>query len=215
MSVKPVNFQVPIVLSAFLLFLVQPIMAKQILPWFGGSASVWNTCVFFFQFLLLLGYLYAHGLVRFAAPRTQAIIHVCVLALCLASLPVIASDYWKTGDTDPALRILLLLTATVGLPYFVLASTSPLLQAWFARTMAAPYRLFALSNAASLRGLLAYPFLMEPVLTTAQQAWLWSAGFVVFAGACAWVATLSAIAARGRTGDLIARPHRRSHKDRR
>lgn len=203
MSLKPRYFQAPIVLSAFLLFLVQPIMAKQILPWFGGSASVWNTCVFFFQLVLLLGYLYAHGLVRFATPKMQAIIHVAVLAVCLLSLPVIASDTWKVGQADPALRILLLLAATVGLPYFILSSTSPLLQAWFARTMAAPYRLFALSNAASLGGLLAYPFIIEPVLTTSQQAWLWSAGFVVFAGACAWVAVLSAIVARGRSGDLM------------
>ena len=150
MSIRAVYFQIPIVLSAFLLFLVQPIIAKQILPWFGGSASVWNTCIFFFQLLLLGGYLYAHGLVRFASPKTQAIIHVAMLALCVASLPVVTSDYWKSGETDPAVRILLMLATTVGLPYFILSSTSPLLQAWFARTMAAPYKLFALSNAASL-----------------------------------------------------------------
>jgi SAM-dependent methyltransferase len=197
MSVRAVYFQIPIIISAFLLFLVQPIMAKQILPWFGGSASVWNTCVFFFQLLLLLGYLYAHGLVRFASPRAQAVIHIGLLALCLLSLPVIASDYWKSGETDPALRILLMLAATVGLPYFLLSSTSPLLQAWFARTMAAPYKLFALSNAASLGGLLAYPFLIEPFLNLASQAWIWSAGFVLFALACGYVAVLSALAARG------------------
>ena len=196
MSVRAVYFQVPIVLSAFLLFLVQPIMAKQILPWFGGSASVWNTCVFFFQLLLLLGYVYAHGLVRFASPKAQALIHIAMLALCLLSLPVIASGYWKSGETDPALRILLMLAATVGLPYFLLSSTSPLLQAWYARTMAAPYKLFAISNAASLGGLLAYPFLIEPVLNLAQQAWLWSVGFVLFACFCAYVAVLSALAAR-------------------
>ncbi|MFN3889692.1 MAG: spermidine synthase [Beijerinckiaceae bacterium] len=195
MSVRAVYFQIPIVLSAFLLFLVQPIMAKQILPWFGGSASVWNTCVFFFQLLLLLGYIYAHALVRFVPPRRQAVIHIGMLALCLLSLPVIASNYWKSGDADPALRILLMLASTVGLPYFLLSSTSPLLQAWYARTMAAPYTLFAISNAASLGGLLAYPFLIEPVLNLAQQAWLWSAGFLLFACACAYVAFLSALAA--------------------
>ena len=207
MSVRAVYFQIPIVLSAFLLFLVQPIMAKQILPWFGGSASVWNTCVFFFQFLLLLGYLYAHALVRFATPRAQAWIHAGLLALCLLSLPVIASGYWKSGETDPAIRILLMLAATVGLPYFLLSSTSPLLQAWFARTMAAPYRLFALSNAASLGGLLAYPFLIEPFLDITQQAWLWSAGFALFAGACAYVAILSALAARGARAGAHAGAH--------
>lgn len=201
MSVKAFYFQVPIILSAFLLFLVQPIMAKQILPWFGGSASVWNTCVFFFQLLLLLGYVYAHALVRFASPGRQAIIHVAMLALSLVSLPVIASDYWKSGDAEPGLRILLLLGTTVGLPYFLLSSTSPLLQAWYARTMASPYRLFAISNAASLAGLLAYPFLLEPMLRTSSQAWFWSAGFVLFALACAYVAVVSALAARGRTAD--------------
>jgi hypothetical protein len=204
MSVKAAYFQIPIVLSAFLLFLVQPIMAKQILPWFGGSANVWNTCVFFFQLLLLLGYLYAHALVRFASPKMQAVIHVGLLALCLLSLPVIASDYWKSGDVDPAIRILLMLAATVGLPYFLLSSTSPLLQAWFARTMAAPYKLFALSNAASLGGLLAYPFVIEPYLRLAQQAWFWSAGFVLFAAACGYVAVLSALAARGQQGAASA-----------
>ncbi|MDP2357631.1 MAG: fused MFS/spermidine synthase [Beijerinckiaceae bacterium] len=207
MSVKAVYFQIPIVLSAFLLFLLQPIMAKQILPWFGGSASVWNTCVFFFQLLLLLGYLYAHGLVRFAAPRTQAYIHIGMLALCLLSLPVIASGYWKSSDVDPAVRILMMLATTVGLPYLLLSSTSPLLQAWYARTMAAPYKLFAISNAASLGGLLAYPFLIEPVLNIAQQAWLWSAGFLIFACACAYVAVISALAARGATGDRASGRH--------
>ena len=204
MTVKAVYFQVTIVLSAFLLFLVQPIMAKQILPWFGGSAGVWNTCVFFFQLLLLLGYLYAHVLVRYLTPARQAAVHVFLLAISILSLPVIAADYWRTGESDPGLRILFLLTATVGLPYLVLSSTSPLLQAWYARTMAAPYRLFALSNAASLLGLMAYPFLLEPTLTTKSQAWAWSVGFVLFALACGYVAVVSAVAARGRTGDLAS-----------
>ncbi len=207
MSVKVVYFQLPIVLSAFLLFLLQPIMAKQILPWFGGSASVWNTCVFFFQLLLLLGYLYAHALVRFAPPRTQAYIHIGMLAICVVSLPVIASGYWKSGEVDPAMRILMMLATTVGLPYFLLSSTSPLLQAWYARTTAAPYTLFAISNAASLGGLLAYPFLIEPFLNIAEQAWLWSAGFVLFACACAYVAVVSALAARGTTGDRASGRH--------
>lgn len=207
MSIKAGTFQLPIVLSAFLLFLVQPIMAKQILPWFGGSASVWNTCVFFFQLLLLLGYLYAHALVRFVSPGRQAVVHVALLALSLASLPVLASDTWKSGDTDPGVRILLLLTATVGLPYFLLSSTSPLLQAWYARTMAAPYRLFAISNAASLAGLLAYPFLLEPLLTTSGQAWTWSAGFALFALACAYVAVISAAAASSRPEAAQATAH--------
>src|SRR3954447_10594569 len=192
MLIKSTSFRISIVVSAFLLFLIQPIIAKQILPWFGGSASVWNTCVFFFQLLLLLGYTYANALIRFASAKQQAMIHVGLLCLSLTSLPVIASPEWKVGDADPALRILLLLSTTVGLPYFLLSTTSPLLQAWYSRVMSAPYRLFALSNAASLAGLLAYPFLLEPTLTTSQQARLWSAGFVLFALACAMVAVLSA-----------------------
>ena len=192
MTISARYFQVSIVLSAFLLFLVQPIIAKQILPWFGGSASVWNTCLFFFQFVLLLGYIYAHALIRWATVRQQTVIHLVLLSLSLLSLPVIASATWRIGHGDPALRILLLLSTTVGLPYFLLSATSPLLQAWYFRTKSTPYRLFALSNAASLVGLLAYPFVLEPELTTPRQAKLWSAGFVVFAVTCAVVAVLSA-----------------------
>lgn len=184
-------FALSIVLSAFLLFLVQPIVAKQILPWFGGSASVWNTCLFFFQFMLLAGYCYA-WLLNKAAPRVQATIHIGLIAAAVAALPVIASPAWKTGGGDPALRILLLLGATVGLPYFLLSSTSPLLQAWHARAHALPYRLFALSNAASLGGLLAYPFLIEPMIDVRRQALLWSAGFAVFGLVCAGAAIAQA-----------------------
>jgi hypothetical protein len=192
MRIRAAHFQLAIALSAFLLFLVQPIIAKQILPWFGGSASVWNTCLFFFQFLLLLGYVYAHALTQWATIGQQAFIHVSLLALSLVSLPVIASPTWKSGEGEPALRILLLLCTTVGLPYLLLATTSPLLQVWYLRLRATPYRLFALSNAASLAGLLTYPFLLEPKLATTTQAKLWSAGFVVFVIVCAVVAILSA-----------------------
>ena len=193
-------FAIPIVLSAFLLFLVQPILAKQILPWFGGSASVWNTCLFFFQFMLLAGYCYAWLLDRGLSPRAQAIVHVSLIVAAAASLPVIASPDWKTGAGDPALRILLLLLATVGLPYFILSSTSPLLQAWYARRYATPYRLFALSNAASLAGLLAYPFLIEPLIDVRRQGWMWSAGFIAFGVACAGAAL-----AQARNGRRVAR----------
>jgi|SRR5262245_10171340 len=133
MRIRAAPFQLAIALSAFLLFLVQPIIAKQILLRFGGSASVWNTCLFFFQFLLLLGYVYAHALTRWATIGQQAFIHIGLLALSLLSLPVIASPAWNSGEGEPALRILLLLSTTVGLPYFLLATTSPLLQAWYLR----------------------------------------------------------------------------------
>jgi predicted O-methyltransferase YrrM len=192
MALKPAHFQFTIVISAFLLFLVQPIIAKQILPWFGGSANVWTTCLFFFQFVLLLGYIYAHALVRWVSPKQQAAVHITLLLLSCMSLPVLASSEWKGGTSPPSVTILLLLASTVGHPYFLLSTTSPLLQAWYARTTSTPYRLFALSNAASLAGLLAYPFLLEPRLTTWQQAAFWSVGYLAFVVSCGAVAAMSA-----------------------
>src|SRR5437016_11586981 len=122
-------------LSAFLLFEVQPIIAKSILPWFGGTSAVWSTCMLFFQLVLLLGYLYAHGLNRVLAPRRQAMAHSVLLALSLAALPIIPNPAWKSaGVAQPSLRILALLTVTVGLPYFLLFYTTTLLQAWYTRS---------------------------------------------------------------------------------
>jgi hypothetical protein len=173
--------------SAFLLFLVQPIIAKQILPWFGGSAAVWTTCLVFFQFLLLAGYAYSDWATRKLATRKQVVLHVVLLAASLASLPIIADAGWKpVGGEDPAWRILGLLSATIGLPYFLLSTTGPLVQAWFARSFPAGtvYRLFALSNFGSLLALLSYPFAFEPWITTAVQSWGWSAAYVAFAVLC-------------------------------
>src|SRR5438876_8819396 len=111
-----------IFLSSFLLFLVQPLIARLILPWFGGSAAVWTTCMLFFQVLLLGGYAYAHLISRWLRPRSQAILHLCLLLAALAMLPVTPSDSWKpSGPGNPTLRILALLTASIGLPYFVLS----------------------------------------------------------------------------------------------
>jgi hypothetical protein len=183
-------YSLTIFLSAFLLFEVQPIIAKMILPWFGGSSAVWSTCMLFFQVILLLGYLYAHGIHRLA-PRRQAMVHIAVLVASLISLPIIPSETWKhSGQDHPSLTILMLLGITVGLPYFVLSSTSPLLQAWYARTHTGgiPYRLFALSNFASMLALLTYPFLVEPNLSSKTQGWIWSASFVCFAAICALTA---------------------------
>src|SRR6187401_720599 len=160
-------------LSAFLLFLVQPILAKHILPWFGGAAIVWTLCMVFFQLVLLLGYAYAHWLAARVAPRRQGAIHIVLLAASLAFLPIAPDAGWKpAGDDNPVLRILALLFATIGLPYFLLSSTSPLVQAWFARAYpgSSPYRLFALSNFASMLALLGYPFLFEPWFTNPQQS---------------------------------------------
>jgi len=189
--------------SAFLLFLVQPIIAKQILPWFGGSAAVWTTCLVFFQFLLLAGYAYSDWTTRKLSARSQVVLHVVLLAASLASLPIIADTGWKpAGDEDPTWRILGLLAATIGLPYFLLSTTGPLVQAWFARTFPAGtvYRLFALSNFASLLALVSYPFAFEPWITTAVQSWGWSGAYVAFVALCAvsaWYSLRGGAAAGG------------------
>ena len=141
-------YVVTIFLSSFLLFLVQPLIARLILPWFGGSAAVWTTCMLFFQALLLAGYAYAHLIAKYSRRRLEPLIHSALLAVALATLPIAPSDIWKpAGNENPVVWILLLLGAAVGLPYFLLAANSPLLQAWFARARAGknPYRLFAVS----------------------------------------------------------------------
>ena len=167
-------------------------IAKIILPWFGGSAAVWTTCLLFFQTVLLAGYLYAHIVVRRLEPRTQVLLHIGLLAASILVLPVIPNPGWKPlGNEDPSWRILGLLAVTLGLPYMLLSATSPMLQAWYARTQesAVPYRLFALSNAGSMLALLSYPILVEPKFSTRHQAWGWSAGYlglVALCGAVAW-----------------------------
>lgn len=204
-------YSLAVFVSAFLLFLVQPLIAKMILPWFGGSASVWNTCMLFFQLTLLAGYLYAHGSVRFLKPKTQGIVHLILLGISLISLPIIPAESWKPeGREQPLWQILLVLGATTGLPYFLCSTTGPLIQAWYARRFekAIPYRLFALSNLASLLALLAYPFLIEPWFVTRLQAWGWTAGYLVFAlliGATA-VSTVRGSATAGAAPTLAEAP---------
>lgn len=181
-------FAVTTFLSAFLLFQVQPLIAKIIVPWFGGSAAVWTTCMLFFQSGLLAGYGYAHwSIARLTATR-QATLHTLLLAASLVLLPVGPGAVWKpSGGEVPIIAILLILTATAGLPYVLLSSTSPLLQAWYARTnrQAFPWRLFALSNFASMLALLSYPVAVEPFLPVQAQTSLWSAGYIGFAALCA------------------------------
>ncbi len=189
-----------IFLSAFLLFLVQPVIARQILPWFGGAASVWAVCLVFFQSALLAGYAYADWTSRRLTPRTQAALHTALLALSLLLLPIIPDVRWKPGgesDAAPVLAILGLLGVTIGLQYFLLSATSPLLQAWYWRHYkhAVPYRLFALSNFASLLALLSYPVAIEPWLRSAVQSVGWSVLYAVFAVLCAAAAWSSARAA--------------------
>ena len=184
-----------IFLGAFLLFLVQPIIAKQILPWFGGSAAVWATCMVFFQMALLLGYAYADLTTRRLTPKRQVVLHVALLALSLLVLPITPDVSWKPqGEENPSWRILGLLALTIGLPYFLLSTTSPLLQAWFARCFhhAIPYRLFALSNLASLLALLAYPVLIEPWVSTVTQSISWSVFYALFVLLCSYAAIASA-----------------------
>ena len=184
-----------IFLGAFLLFLVQPIIAKQILPWFGGSAAVWATCMVFFQMVLLVGYAYADFTTRRLTPKRQVVLHVVLLALSLLALPIMPDVAWKPqGEENPSWRILGLLTLTIGLPYFILSTTSPLLQAWFARRFqhAIPYRLFALSNLASLLALLAYPVMVEPWVSTVTQSSAWSVCYAAFVVICGYAAIASA-----------------------
>lgn len=180
--------------SALLLLLVQPIITKAILPWFGGSAGVWTTSMLFFQFLLLLGYLYAHALSRYLTLKRQVVVHSALIVTAIATLPIKPSAAWKpNGANDPVWYILGLLASSAGLPYFLLSTTSPLLQSWYSRTFRTelPYRLFAVSNLGSLVALLLYPIGIEPLLPVQQQLFGWSWGFLVFGALCAGAAVLS------------------------
>src|SRR3982751_5585259 len=188
-------YALTIVVSAFLLFQVQPVIAKIILPWFGGSAAVWTKCLLFFQMVLLLGYLYAHAVVRYLKPRTQMLVHGGLLLLSQAALPIYPRASWKpTGGEEPMFAILKLLTLSVGLPYFLLSTTGPLIQAWYARRFkgAMPYRLYALSNAGSMFALISYPLLFEPVFGTHRQAIVWSVAYAAFILLCGFTAFKSA-----------------------
>jgi hypothetical protein len=182
-------FSLTIFWGACLLFLVQPLIARFILPWFGGGPAVWTTCMLFFQVLLLGGYAYAHFSISRLTPRRQVITHLCLLALAVALLPITPGDQWKPTDgTNAAGHILLLLLACLGLPYLVLSATGPLLQAWFSKANpgVSPYRLYALSNVGSLLALLAYPFVLEPQLSRQAQANGWSVGLALYAGLAGW-----------------------------
>ncbi len=180
------RFGPAVFLSAFLLFLVQPLIARYILPWFGGTSSVWTVCMLFFQCVLLAGYAYAHLSTSRLMPRAQWIVHGLILLAAALTLPIVPPEALKpTGGEDPTLRVLALLLVAVGLPYFALSSTGPLLQAWFAkRSAASPYPLYALSNAGSLLALLCYPVLVEPWLGRTAQAWGWSVAFALCGALC-------------------------------
>ena len=191
------RYALAIFTSAFLLFGVQPLAGRYALPWYGGTPGVWTACMLFFQVALLGGYAYAHGLASRLTPRTQARVHLGLLAVAVVVLgartlwegsPVAPGPQWRPAGTElPVLRLLAMLAATIGLPFFVLSTTGPLLQSWFAlaRPGRSPYSLYALSNVGSLLALLGYPFLVEPWVGRGAQAWGWGAGFVLFAVACA------------------------------
>jgi hypothetical protein len=173
-----------IFLGAFLLFQVQPLIGRFLLPWFGGSPEVWTTCMLFFQVFLLAGYAYAHLLIRIPQKKLQPIIHIGLLAAALFFLPILPKESLvPTAGSRPILEILLICALTVGLPYLLLAATSPLIQAWYSRAFPNrnPYRLYALSNAGSLLGLASFPFVFEPIFTRVRMVYLWSGAFAVFA----------------------------------
>lgn len=193
-------FAFTIFISAFLLFQVQLLLAKAILPWFGGAASVWTTCMLFFQILLLVGYSYAHWLAQRVRVARQGHIHLlallaAALALALTGLawntPLLPDGSWKpSAEHLPVWHILLMLGVSVGLPYLVLSATGPLLQSWFSLRFSgrSPYRLYALSNLGSLLGLLTYPFLLEILVPLRTQAWIWAAGYALFTLGMGWIA---------------------------
>jgi len=174
-----------IFISAFLLFQVQPLIAKLILPLFGGGAAIWTACLFFFQAFLLLGYFYAHCLTQLRSVKQQLLIHLGLITLSLVTLPIglhLLSD--TSATISPLLSILLILTTSIGLPYFVLSSTGPLIQRWltYVENGKLPYQLYSLSNLGSLLALLSFPFIFEPLLTTSEQSIYWSIGYAVYSG---------------------------------
>jgi spermidine synthase len=196
-------FAVSIFLSAFLLFQIQPMIGKFILPWFGGTPAVWSTVMLFFQLLLTGGYAYAYWLIGRLKIGRQVAIHVCLVASAISLLillsffwnsPISPDSSWKLENvSSPVIDIFELLALSVGLPYFILAANGPLMQAWFSRLFPdrSYARLYALSNAGSLLGLLAYPFLIESMFTLRAQGWLWSMGFFLFALLVGWIAVRS------------------------
>jgi uncharacterized membrane protein (UPF0136 family) len=187
-------YAVTVIVGACLLFLVQPLIAKIILPWFGGTSAVWSAALVFFQACVLGGYSYAHWLTTHVSPRRQSLIHGALLIVSCLMMPILPSESFRPdGGGNPAFQILLLLVVTVGLPSLMLSATSPLLQVWYMRRTGSepPYWLFAWSNAGSLLALLSFPLLLEPAFTSRTLALGWSALFVAFAALCIGLAYLN------------------------
>ena len=172
-------FAAAMFVNALLLFLVQPMFAKLLLPRFGGSPAVWTTCMLFFQSALLAGYAYSHSLVKLRKPLQQAAVHLIVMALLIVTLPIAVANMSPEGE--PISSVLRLSAISVGAPFFVLATSAPLLQRWFAsanqRAPVDPYFLYAASNVGSLASLILYPTLIEPALALSTQTRVWSIGY--------------------------------------
>jgi hypothetical protein len=210
MPISRFLYGITVFLGAFLLFLVEPMAAKQLLPVLGGSSAVWLTCLVFFQLALLLGYLYAHWLTRANAPQWKSRFYILSLfaAIILLATQRLSSNPIANGWEHPVTTVFLSLTLNIGLPFLLLGATSPLMQMWFLRAErgSIPYRLFALSNAGSFLALLAYPILIEPTITLKRQRVLWSLGFLLYAALCILLARQSAKVAESypRREELIA-----------
>ena len=183
-------FAVAIFTSAFLVFQIQPVIVRFILPWYGGTPSVWTTCMLFFQIGLLVGYIYAHLLARYIHPARQAYIHLALVLISLSTLPITPTLPDNSSDNMKLVEILIILGASVGLPFILLSASAPLLQHWFSKAYAgkSPYRLYALSNTGSLLALLSYPFVVEPLLSLTNQTLSWSMGYALFFILCLWCA---------------------------
>lgn len=202
------RFAVTVILSAFLLFLVQPLMGKVVLPWFGGAPAVWTTCLLFFQVVLLGGYAWSHLVVRRLQGAWQRRAHLILLGVAVLTVigtaiawgtPLVPTTSLRPESTEsPTWHLLAILGLSVGVPYFALSSTGPLLQAWVAQRVptVTAMRLYSASNIGSLVGLLAFPIALEPWWPLRTLAWAWTAGFVIFAIACASLAWNAPIIAR-------------------
>lgn len=204
-----VLFALTVFISAFLLFQVQPLIGKVLLPWFGGTPSVWSASMLVFQWLLFAGYAYAHIVTRSLRPAQQAWAQVLVLTVGLALLPILPRNDWKpVGSEHPWMNVVGIVLGSVGWPFFVLSTSGPLLQAWYARTFEgrSPYRLYAVSNAGSLLGLVSYPFLIEPRLPIARQSILWSGLFALFAVLSGLTAFLALRRTQTSNGPLASGP---------
>src|SRR5947209_6263846 len=197
MPKRSLLYAAAIFLSSSLLFLVEPMAGKRVLPLLGGSAAVWITCLVFFQTALLVGYLCAHGIATRVSQRMQASVYGLLLTVSLVQVATNLNPHPHASTVRPIFSVLAILSGLIGLPFLVLSATNPLLQAWYARdtsgdageagTIGAPrppYRLFALSNFGSLLGLVVYPVLVEPYFSLHAQTLAWSMGFLVFALVC-------------------------------